>query len=272
MVKFRQPIRPGQRGRDVLAVKHGLLVMGTRGSGALGRTNRAGPQFVKCIKLVQKHHGLKQDGIYGKQKHKVIAPHFSAFDRWRYRTARIRRPKQPAVQNLSAQAAAKRLLEFHAQGKYRADNPGDLRDLQATAAGKPVWSQGGYWVHIDKRPLEILVWLIEKGFHIGTFAICSDHHWDGPHGHAGGKAVDISSIDGVMVSSSSERAHYGTLKVAELLRHNPPAGLRPWQLICDGSGYEHNDAISACTIPGAAFYGYTTMSQHRNHIHVGYYE
>lgn len=271
MVKFRQLIRPGQKGRDVVAVKDAMLRMGVKGSGALGKTNRAGPQFVKCIKRVQLNHGIKVDGIYGKLTHKIIAPHFSAYDRWRYRTAKLRKPKEPTAIDMSAQTAARKLLEFHTQGKYRADNSGDLRDLERTAQGLPVWSQAGRWVHINKHPLEALVFLIEKGFHIGTFAICSDHHYDGPHGHAGGLAVDISSINGVSVASHTEASKELTLKVAEIIRNEMPAELHAWQEICDGYGYVHYQPIANCTIPNPAFYGYSTMSEHRNHIHLGYY-
>lgn len=264
MTKFRQLIRPGQSGRDVKAVKLAYRKMGVAGSGAMTLSKRAGPAFVHVTKTVQKHHGLKVDGIYGKSTHAVVAPHFSKYSVWLYRTAKIRQPAPPPTPNLDAQAAAKKLL---ASGKWHADNPGDLRDMEATAAGKAVWSQGGYWVHVDKRPLDALLYIIEHGHSVGTFAICSDHHNDGPHGHSGGLAVDISSIDGVSVASSHARDK--TLAVAKIL-HDAPGTLHPWQLICDGYGYMHDNAISAETIPGAGYYGYTTMSQHRNHIHVGY--
>lgn len=269
MVKFKQLIRPGQRGRDVRAVKRTMLRMGVSSSGALGKTNKAGPAFVKCIKTVQKHHGLRVDGIYGKDTHKIIAPHFRAYDRFLYRTAKRRGTHTVNVTSLSAQAAAKKLLQYHADGKYRADNGMDLLDLQRTAQGNPVWSQAGYWVHIDKRVLEALVFLIEKGYKIGTFAICSAHHYDGPHGHSGGHAVDISSINGISVASGS--AGHITLEVAKLIHSGMPAGLHPWQEICDGFAYQHDPSIAACTIPSSGYYGYTTMSEHRNHIHLGYY-
>ncbi len=271
MVKFKQLIRPGQRGKDVRAVKRAMLDMGIKGSGALGKTNRAGPQFVKVLKRVQNQHGLPADGIYGKATHKFIAPHFDAYGRVLYRTAKFRRIKVPKVTDLSAQAAARKLLEFAKQGKYHADNPGDLRDLERTARGEAVWSQAGRWLHIDKRPLEALVLFIEKGFKIGTFAICSDHHYDGPHGHAGGLAVDISSINGVSVGAHSDIAKEATLKLAKVIHNELPAGLHAWQEICDGYGYVHYQPIADCTIPGAFFYGYSTMSEHRNHIHLGYY-
>ena len=98
-----------------------------------------------------------------------------------YRTAKKREPVHPPLPEQNAQELAKELIVYYHEGKYRADNPGDLRDLEATAAGKAVWSQAGRYVHVDRRPLATLVWLIRQGYKIGTFAICSDHHYDGPH-------------------------------------------------------------------------------------------
>lgn len=273
MVKYRQPIKPGNRGRDVRAVKRTMLRMHVSGSGAMGKSDFSGEAFVNCITTVQKNHGLKQDHIYGKLTHNVIAPHFKAYDRLLYRTAKIRNPPHPPATDLSAQAAARRLLELHNQGKYHTDNPGDLSDIQRTAEGKPVWSPLGYWVHIDRRALEILVWLIDdNNLRIGTFAICSDHHTiDGRHGHNGGHAVDIDSIDNEPVHVNSTTSRANTLKVMNLLRNHTPSELRPWQLICDGYGYHYDGAISSLMLPSASFYNYSTRVAHRNHIHTGYW-
>jgi hypothetical protein len=268
MVKFNQIIRPGDSGRDVQAVKSGMRRMHVPGSGALGKTKFAGARFVQCLKVVQRHHGLKADGIYGKSTHKIIAPHFSAWDRLRYRTAKKRHHEHPPAPGGTAAANAKKLLQFHTQGKYRSDNPGDLPQIRATAEGKAVWSAMGRYVHIDARVMEALVWLIEDGFTIGTYAICSDHHYDGPHGHSGGLAVDISSVNGVSVASGM--AQHQVLKLMETLHNHMPTHLKPWQLICDGYGMQHHAEISDLTIPSAAFYGGVTMSEHRNHVHLGY--
>jgi hypothetical protein len=268
VIAYRQPIRPGQVGRDVKAVKLAYRKLGVPDSGRMALSKRAGPAFVHVTKTFQRHQNLKADGIYGKATHEKLAPHFTPYMVWLYRTAKIRTPQPPPVPNLDAQAAAKKLLDYHAQGKYRADNSGDLRDIQATAAGKAVWSQGGYWVHIDRRVFDVLLWLIEADHTVGTFAICSDHHYDGPHGHAGGLAVDVSFFDGVEVASS--RARTKTLELAKLL-HNAPDPLHPWQLICGGSGYVIVPEIEALTIPSPGFYGSATMRQHTNHVHCGFY-
>lgn len=270
MVKFRQLIRPGEHGGDVKAVKHTLLRMHVPGSGSLGKTDRAGAAFVHCIKHVQKGHGLHEDGIYGKDTHKIIAPHFNLHDRILYRTAKLRHHKKPPpVTDMSAQTAAKRLITLHNERKFRDDSGRIMPQIQATAQGKAVWSAMGRYVHIDARVMQALVELCEKGLHVGCYAMCSDHPYDGPHGHAGGHAVDISSINGMSVASGS--AYRETLACASHLHTNMPAKLHPWQLICGGYGNHRDEKISAFTIPGVSFYGPTTMAEHCNHIHLGYY-
>lgn len=274
MVKFRQLIRPGQHGRDVLAVKDAMDRMGVHGSETLNKkSNKAGPEFVKCIRHVQKNHGLKEDGIYGKATHHVVAPHFTAWDRLRYRRAKLRQTPHPPVTKLSAQAAARELLVEHQRGNWQTDNPGDLYDVQRTAKGLPVWSPLGYWVHMDRRVLEAILFLIqEKKYTIGTFALCSDHHTiDGKHGHNGGHAFDIDRINGVYIREHSERSKRLTLQVAKILRYRMPSTLHPWQLICHGYGYVHDSEISACTLPSSGFYNYSTLLAHENHIHTGYW-
>jgi hypothetical protein len=263
---FRQLILPGAVGSDVWAVKRAYTKMGVKGAGALARTKQAGPAFVAVTKTVQQQNHLKADGVYGEATHLIVALHFDAYGTMLYRTAKIRNPPQPAPASLSAQAAAKKLLAYHDAGDYHADNPGDLRDIEATAAGKAVWSQGGYWVHIDPRPLDLLVYLISMGHKIGTYAICSDHHNDGPHGHAGGLAVDIVSIDGHHVADANAKT--ATLQLGSLIQNAP--GLRPRQLISGGYGNREDADCKALCIPFASFYGEPTLSQHCNHIHCGF--
>jgi len=266
MVAFKQVIFPGDSGADVLAVKHALRRMGIKGSGAMNMSRRAGEAFVAALEVAQRRGSIKVDGKYGKDSHTFISPHFTAKDEELYASAAIRKPKQPKVANGDAAAMAKRLLELHAQGKYRADNAGDLADIKATAEGKAVRARSGKFVHIDPRVMSVLIHLIESGHTIGTSAICSDHHDDGEHGHAGGFAVDISSIDGHSLASSSARMV--TLKVDRALHD---AGvLLPRQLITGGVGNVLDNEFELLTIPNAPFFGPKTMHDHCNHIHVGY--
>jgi hypothetical protein len=266
MIEFRQLILAGDAGSDVLAVKNTFRRLGIRGSGALNMSERAGPAFVKTLRVAQRQLDVTVDGKYGKNTHGVVAPHFDAADEELYKTAAIRQHELPPVPAGDAAAGAKRLLDLHAAGKYHADNPGDLLDIQATAAGRAVRSQHGGFVHVDERVMRVLLHLLDLGHTIGTFAICSDHHDDGPRGHAGGRAVDISTVDGHAVNSSSAKA--SVIAVDTALRD--AGDLTPRQLISGGVGNVIVPEISALTIPNATFFGPDTMRDHCNHIHVGY--
>ena len=101
--------------------------------------------------------------------------------------------------------AAQQLLVAHNLGKWRDDNGAGLAQIQATANGQRVSSKNSSVgsCFLDQRIIQIVLWLIGQGYTIGTYAWCSDHHDDGPNGHAGGKAVDISSINGIAINSSN---------------------------------------------------------------------
>ena len=267
MVPFKQLILPGDTGTDVTAVKNTLRRLGIKGSGSMNMSDRAGPAFGATLQRAQRRFEVQADGKYGQETHGAIAPHFDAADEALYQKAAMRERPAPPAPAGNAAAAARQLLALQAQGKYHADNPGDLADIQATAAGKPVHSQSGQLVHVDARVFEVLIHLIGLGHTIGTFAICSDHHFDSPTGHSGGKAVDISSIDGQSVASSSSRAK--VLLIDQALHQAGP--LTPRQLITGGCGNVRDTQISAMSIPAAdSFYGAACMGEHCNHIHVGY--
>lgn len=266
MVEFKQVILPGDEGADVLAVKQALRRMGVKGSGAMNMSRRAGPAFVAAVTVVQRQHHVTTDGKYGKDTHAFVAPHFTAADQVLYKQSAIRKHEAPPAPSANAAAAAQRLLDVMGQGKYHADNHGDLADIQATAAGHAVHSQHGGMVHVDPRVMQVLLHLIDLGHTIGTFAICSDHHDDGIHGHAGGRAVDISTIDGHAVASPSSRS--SVLIVDNALRN--AGSLTPRQLISGGCGNARDAEIMALCIPSAGFFGAATISDHCNHIHVGY--
>ncbi len=239
--------------------------MAIKGNEKMRMNNTAGQAFVATLRNAQAGGGITADGKYGPDTHAVIAPHFTPDDEALYSSADIRHPGTLLVSG-DAAANAQKLLQFQDQGKYSADNPGDLSDIKATAEGRAVRSKSGQMVHIDARVMQVLVHLIGLGHTIGTFAICSDHHDDGPHGHAGGRAVDISTIDGHPINSSSARA-----AVIQVDKQLHDAGtLKPRQLITGGVGNVIDQTIEALTIPDPAFYGPETMKEHTNHIHIGY--
>lgn len=260
MTPFRQLIKPGQVGSDVRAVKRALVKMNASGSKSLKITNEAGASFVSVLKDLQSSHKLKADGIYGSATHKIVAPHFDAYGIFLYKLARLRKtvPK-------TAQQAAQRLLVLAQQGKYHADNPGDMLDVQATAQGKKVRSRSGALISIDKRVFQTLVWLIDvKGYTIGTYAVCSDHSDDGAHGHAGGYAVDISSINHQSLATGGGDLVHAVLHDL----HAAPFTVR--QLISGGFGSRYDSECRSLCIPSASYYGEPTLSEHQNHIHVGF--
>lgn len=93
MTPYRQPIKPGMIGRDVLAVKRALQRMGVKGASSLVLNQAAGISFVTCLKTVQRAHGITPTGLYGPKTHAVVAPHFDLYGAWLYRTATLRHPK-----------------------------------------------------------------------------------------------------------------------------------------------------------------------------------
>ena len=116
-----------------------------------------------------------------------------------------------------------------------------------------------------------IVWLCQKGYKIGTFAWCSDHStMDGPTGHQGGWAVDISAIDGIAINTDTLQCRKLVLQVAGLL-HDANMPIKPRQLISGGYGNHRDMACSALSLPHAdSYYTSAVMAEHCNHIHVGY--
>jgi hypothetical protein len=181
MLELLHPIRPGMTGSDVKAVKLAYKRMGVQGAGSMTTTDRAGPAFVHTTRSFQHNHGIKVDGIYGKTTHAKLRgmkrggkPAFSTWAKLLFRRGQRKRnpTPQPISTNMSAQAAARALKDFHAQGKFHDDSGRTMAQINAAAEGKAVWSQAGHWVFLDKRMLEALVELVEKGFHVGCFAMC----------------------------------------------------------------------------------------------------
>jgi len=177
----------------------------------------------------------------------------------------------------SVKALAQKLLDYKDQGKYSCDNPGDCQDLQNVVNGQPIGRQCGVDT-FDPKILQLLIYLIDSGYKIGTFALCGDHHDDGPNGHHGGKAADISSINGKAINDPGSRSI--ALELDSVI-FNLDNSLAPRQIITDGVGNVHDDAFTqfnrvAPGIEGAAATAAfnsgdpSTMAAHRNHIHVGF--
>lgn len=89
---YRQPIRPGDQGLDVLAVGRVLKKRGHQ----ITPSRSADSTFVEALKNVEKNHKLTIDGVYGPQLHAILAngsdglPCFDAYGRWLYTHATLR--------------------------------------------------------------------------------------------------------------------------------------------------------------------------------------
>lgn len=164
-------------------------------------------------------------------------------------------------------ALAKQLLSYYGT-KWRDDNGLGKAQITKVANGELLTSQhGGEQVALDARTIQVILFLISRGYTVGTFAWCEDHHDDGLAGHAGGHSVDISSINGVSVNTSGARNL--VLSVATIL-HNATGIIAPRQLICGGYGNQADSSVRSMCIPSASFFGESTLAEHENHIHVGY--
>ena len=168
---------------------------------------------------------------------------------------------------------AQQLLTYHELGVWRDDNGLGLEQIRNTAAGMMVTSPDPAVGHcfLQADVLRSIVWLCGLGWKVGTFAWCSDHSSpDGAHGHQGGWAVDISSLNGVSINQNTDQCRKNVLAVMHLF-NDAGAPLHPRQLISGGYGNHRDMTLSALSIPEAdRYYGSTTMSEHCNHIHVGY--
>jgi hypothetical protein len=174
---------------------------------------------------------------------------------------------------------AQKLLGYQTTGQYHCDNPGDCTDLHKIVDGQSLAGSDGCQAQtLDPRVLQLLLYLIENGgFKIGTFALCGDHHFDGLGGHSGGKAVDISSVNGASLAQDSQQTATEGLKLDKYL-NNLPANIKLDQQISYGYGGHYYQPMSAtqqyggqlCNSSCVSIYTLTVENQHTNHIHAGY--
>ena len=168
----------------------------------------------------------------------------------------------------SAMQLATELLRHYGR-TWRDDNGLGKAQIEQVALGMPLYHPSRGQVYMSPGPIRAVLWLISKGYTIGTYAWCTDHSDDGPDGHAGGKAVDISSINTKAINIDTNEVYQLTLAVATDL-HDATGDLAPRQLITGGYGGHRDMTLSALSIPAAdSFYGSETMGQHCNHIHYG---
>jgi hypothetical protein len=99
----------------------------------------------------------------------------------------------------SAKDLAQQLKQYVDQGKVKCLSSG-CPDIVKTANGQSIKGGQGCLVDaLDPQLLGMLIKLVQMNHTFILSALCSDHHNDGPNGHAGGKAADFNTIDGVFM-------------------------------------------------------------------------
>lgn len=184
------------------------------------------------------------------------------------------------VDNSALADLAKKILAYKAAGKYSCDNGGDCVDLQNTAAGTSIKGGSCLVDSFNPKVLQLIVYLLDNGFKIGTYALCSDHPtFDGRNGrgHVNGDAVDIDQVNGAFIGQDNPSSGAEGLKLDQFLT-SLPAALNPDQLLSYGYGNHYYAPMAAlqmangalCTTTCVSFYTLTVENEHTNHIHVGY--
>ena len=165
-------------------------------------------------------------------------------------------------------SAAKSLLTMHKLGKWVDENGLGLAQIQKVAAGQKLHNRCGTDVYLDPRPIQIVLYLINLGYKVGTYAWCSDHRCN-KGGHPKGLSVDIESLNGNHINS--EASGEDVIAVDKLLNSDKlPLVIKPSKLISGGYGNRSDMTCRSLTIPNVEYYGESTMADHCNHIHVGY--
>jgi hypothetical protein len=78
VVPFVRTLKPGARGKDVIAVKRALWRAGVYRK-PRSFTRVYGPFAVRAVRRFQQAHGLVADGEYGKMTHRKLAPWFDEY-------------------------------------------------------------------------------------------------------------------------------------------------------------------------------------------------
>jgi hypothetical protein len=160
--------------------------------------------------------------------------------------------------------AAKKLLTYHVQGKYRDDNGRQIAQLKKVAAGQKLKNQCGQHVAMSSFVLNALVQLIDNGMWVGTFAFCEDHSCNQGQ-HPRGQAVDISSLGSMITGwhslNTPSLAGSGLAKQAMKI-----LGPTAWDMICNGVG-RYDRSVQALQKDNGHTRGGIWETDHTNHIH-----
>lgn len=172
---------------------------------------------------------------------------------------------------------AKKLLDYLGEGKYKCDNATDCQDLRMMAKGESI--KGGVGCiadKLDKKVLQMLIYLIDKGYQIGTYALCRSHSFNAG-AHPRGAGIDISSINGKSLADPASKSI--ALELNEVI-FNAPKEIKARQIITAGVG--NTDSVDPAFVKynrveegdegasAVAAFGTGTMHGHDEHIHIGF--
>lgn len=139
VVKYRQPIRPGDVGKDVLAVRHVLV---KRGFDVPPVGYVAGELFSDAIGQVQKNHSQPVDRVYGPLTHAILSVDFTIKDRALYASAALRRPYVNPFAHASVVPGRIDMgVDYHGTGPITA-----IGKATVIALGGAGWP-GGQYIH-----------------------------------------------------------------------------------------------------------------------------
>jgi prophage tail gpP-like protein len=182
--------------------------------------------------------------------------------------------EQPATGTKSE--LAQKILDYHAQGKYRDHNGQQIPQITAMRDGKTVHNQCGEDVSIDDQVLQTLVTLLDNGWFIGTNALAADHSCNVKGStrtsrHPQGFAVDISDVGDAKtgflnIGVGGLTCETYVIKLMDFVR----GSMGPSQIICDGVGNVHVQEVANHQWNDGKLQPNWVVSGHRNHVHVGF--
>ena len=164
-------------------------------------------------------------------------------------------------------AIAAKILEYNNK-RYFDDRGTEISQWRKVASGQKWLPCTGRYVSCDPKLAQAVLWIMDSGWQIGTYAICEDHNCDNPDSqHLIGQAIDIDSLGKVggqryFVNKSSPIAKQLIMEFMIMLRD-----LNPNQVICNGNGFEDKDIKNCQWSHGAPAFDIT--GDHLDHVHLG---
>lgn len=142
MTPYRQPIKPGDSGLDVIAYKRVLRKRGYPGINIV--TPTFGDPAVAALRDEQRKHGLTPDGVAGPATHSIIANGFDKYGVWLYTHATLRNPYVNPFR-LSTDLSPGRTdmgVDYHGRGTIVA-----LGNAHVVGLGGSGWPGGQYLLY-----------------------------------------------------------------------------------------------------------------------------